>query len=48
MSKLYSKEDVNVDKRLGYIEDALNEVFARLEELERPTKKQKPAKKKAK
>ena len=38
MSKLYSKEDVNTDKRLGCLEDALNEIYERLEELERKTK----------
>lgn len=38
MSKLYSKEDVNTDKRLGSLEDALIEVFERLEALERKTK----------
>lgn len=39
MSKLYSKEDINVDKRLGYLEDALNEVFERLDQLERARSK---------
>ena len=38
MSKLYSKEDVNTDKRLGSLEDALIEVFERIEALERKTK----------
>ena len=38
MSKLYSKEDVNVDKRLGSLEDALIEIFERLDALERKTK----------
>lgn len=38
MSKLYSREDINIDKRLGYCEDALNEVFERLAALEAKTK----------
>ena len=38
MSKLYSREDINIDKRLGYCEDALNEAFERLAVLERKTK----------
>lgn len=38
MSKLYSREDINIDGRLGYLEDALNEVFDRLAALERKTK----------
>lgn len=44
MSKLYSREDINIDKRLGYCEDALNEVFERLAALERKTKLRLPKK----
>lgn len=38
MSKLYSKEDVNTDSRLGYLEDAINEIYERLAELEKTMK----------
>ena len=38
MSKLYSKEDVNTDKRLGCLEDAISEIFERLDQLERARK----------
>ena len=34
MSKL-SKEDININGRLGYLEDALNEIYERLAALER-------------
>lgn len=38
MSKLYSKEDINIDKRLGCLEDAITEIFERIEDLERKMK----------
>lgn len=38
MSKLYSKEDINSDKRLGCLEDAITEIFERIEDLERKMK----------
>jgi hypothetical protein len=38
MSKLYSKEDVNIDKRLGCAEDAISELYERVAALERKTK----------